>query len=161
MPPTEAKRRNRWRQEMPMSTASSSYGVEPATTSPSSQSNHGEHASPRMAVLQRKTRQSPRKPTAVKSKAVKPRSSAQKAAEQLPSIPQRNPPQLSQSHSRVQTCGHTGLVGLAAAVTKEEVAADPNMPEPHTCDPVGDPPTSRGDVTAEIYLHNDLFWPTV
>ena len=49
----------------------------------------------------------------------------------------------------------TGLASLAAARTTEVVAADPNMPEPHTGDPVEDSPANRGDVIAEIYFQED------
>ena len=78
-PPTEAKRRN-WRQDVPQSTASPPCGVEPATTSPSSQSSQGEQAASSAAAVQVTSRQSPRKPCAVKSKAVKPRSCAESQA---------------------------------------------------------------------------------
>ena len=108
-----------------------------------------------MVAPRRRERQSPIKLSAVKSKAVKPRPPEQRTANQLPSIPELGPPQVPQVHSRVQTCGHTGLVSFAADVSKEEVAADPNMPEPPTSGNIADIPASSGDTTAEIYLQEE------
>ena len=86
-PPVEVKRRNRWRQELPPSTSSPPCGVEPAASpsSPSSPSSQGEQTAPNAAAEQVTPMQSPGKPLAVKSKAVKPGSISQKAPEQLPS----------------------------------------------------------------------------
>ena len=151
-PPTDARRRNRWKHALPESTASPSCGVEPAPTSPNSQDSHEEQEAPHKVAPQRRVRKSPLKLSAVKSKAVKPHPPAQRGARRLPSIPELGPPQ---EPPYLQACGHTGLANLEADRMKEEVAANPNMPEPDASCNSSDNPANRVETTAEIYLQEE------
>ena len=96
----------------------------------------------------RRVRRTPLKPSAVKSKAVKPHA-AQKESQPLPSIPEQGPPQ---EPPPLQTHGHTGLANLAVDRMKDEVVADPAMPEPAAMSCSPDHPASREETTAEIYI---------
>ena len=92
----------------------------------------------------------PQKPSAVKSKAVKPRS-VQRASQPLSSIPEQRPVQVP----TLQTQVHTGLVNLAVARMKDEVVADPAMPDPTAGGDCSDNPESREEQTAEIYIQEE------
>ena len=64
----------------------------------------------------------------------------------LPSIPEQGPPQ---EPPPLQTHVHTGLETLAVDRIKDEVVADPDMPEPAA---TTDHPADREETTAEIYI---------
>ena len=143
--PEAVRGRSRWKQVTPASTSSPPCGVEPAPTSPSSSTSHEEETTPHKIAPWRRVRRTSLKPSAVKSKAVKPRSSMGES-QPLPSIPEQGPPQ---EPPPLQTHVHTGLETLAVDRIKDEVVADPDMPEPAA---TTDHPADREETTAEIYI---------
>ena len=99
--------------------------------------------------------QSPGKPLAVKSKAVKPCSTSQKAPEQLPNIPEQGLLQALHAHLQAQPGVCTGLLGLAPARPWATGAADPQMPEPLTGERASGSLVDKEAATTEIYLQEE------